>query len=300
MQMLPQDVQLANERTYSRKFIDTYIDAAIRSNPDMELKVQQGVELLETYRTTTYSYASKNNRIKQLEDIDLEPLVRTIYIGVAYCQTPELFTSVSAQLAGRLKFSDKKEGIQTIAEILAVLCNTDAFDICKDSKFASLCVVSRIPLEERLLTYIDNATFLPPMVCEPKTLTSNYSSGYLTHNESLVLGKHNHHEGDLCLDVLDKQNKTALRLDTEFLSTVEEEPTYELDTGEKVAMWRKFKVQSYQFYTLIAKQRNCFHLTHKVDKRGRIYAKGWHISTQGTSFKKAMIELHKQEVVTGV
>jgi hypothetical protein len=299
MQMLPEDIQLANEHTYSRKFIDQYIDKAIRNDPDMEKKVWHGVALLAEYRSTEYSYDSKNERVQQLETLELEPLVRAVFIAVAYCQTPELFTSVSAQLAGRLQFSDKSDGIKTIAEILAVLCNTDAFDICKTDRFASLCVLSRIPLEERLLTYITNATFLPPMVCTPQTLTGNYSSGYLTHNDSLVLGKHNHHEGDLCLDVLNTQNRTALRLDTDFLSTVEEEPTFALDTGEKIEMWRKFKVQSYAFYTLIATQRNHFHLTHKVDKRGRIYAQGYHVSTQGTSFKKASIELHKQEIVTG-
>ena len=138
------------------------------------------------------------------------------------------------------------------------------------------------------------------MVCEPNELTNNYSSGYLTHNDSLILGKGNHHEGDICLDVLNKQNQTALRLDTDFLSKVEEEPTFTLDTGEKIDMWHQFKVQSYQFYTLIAKQRNHFYLTHKVDKRGRIYAQGYHISSQGSSFKKASIELAKQELVEGI
>lgn len=300
MQMLPQDIQLANEHTYSRKFIDKYIDQAIQNNAEMVNKINHGIELLEVYRSTTYSYQSKNDRVQQLQTLELEPLVRSVFITVAYCQTPELFTSISAQLAGRLKFSDRKEGIQTIAEILAVLCQTDAFDILKVDKFASLCIQSRIPLEDRLLTYINNATFLPPMVCQPKELKDNYSSGYLTHNDSLILGKNNHHDGDLCLDVLNTCNRTALSLDTTFLSKVEEEPTFELDTGEKVDMWHQFKVQSYQFYTLIAQQRNHFYLTHKVDKRGRIYAQGWHISTQGSSFKKSMIELAKQEIVTGV
>jgi DNA-directed RNA polymerase len=45
---------------------------------------------------------------------------------------------------------------------------------------------------------------------------------------------------------------------------------------------------------------NEIYLTNKVDKRGRIYAQGYHITTQGTSFKKAMLELAHEELVTGI
>lgn len=75
-----------------------------------------------------------------------------------------------------------------MAELLAVLCMTDAFDILKENKFASLQVRSCIPLEDNLVSFIENSMFLPPMVCEPLPLTHNFSSGYLTHNDSLILG----------------------------------------------------------------------------------------------------------------
>ena len=187
-----------------------------------------------------------------------------------------------------------------MAEITAVLCATDAFDIEKANKMASLMVVSNIPLSERLVTFIEESQFLPPMVCEPLELTHNYSSGYLTHNDSLILGTGNHHDGDICLDVLNTMNKVALKLDTEFLSQVEEEPTFDLDTQDKLDQWNKFKEQSYMMYSLLASQGNQFYLTHKVDKRGRIYCHGYRISTQGTSFKKASLEFAKEELVTGI
>ena len=299
MKMLPRDIQLANEYTYSRKFIDRYIEKAITSCEDTMKKVAHGVELLEEYRSKTYSYESKNVRMQSIQHLELEPLVITIFVGIAYCQSPELFTSITAQLAGRLRFSEKVDGIKTIAEMVAVLCNTDAFDILKPDKFASLAIQSNIPLDDRLLGYIQNSSYLPPMVCEPRTLTNNYSSGYLTHEDSLILGKGNHHDGDICLDTLNIANSVALTLNTEFLSTFEEEPTYELDTPTKEVLWNQYKKQSYKYYTMIAKQGNRFHLTHKVDKRGRTYAQGYHISSQGTSFKKGMIELADGEIVTG-
>ncbi len=95
-------------------------------------------------------------------------------------------------------------------------------------------------------------------------------------------------------------NKVALQLDTDFLSTVEEEPTFDLGTQDREDTWARFKQQSYRFYNLMATQGNRFYLTHKVDKRGRIYAHGYHINTQGSAFKKAMLELADVELIKGV
>ena len=292
-------LQEMNEARFNRKHVDAKIREEIKANPDMCDKMAQGVDLLKQYMAGSY-YESKMKRIAQLVNLDLEAMVLDLFTGIAYCLRPELFTSVTAQLASRLKFSDKTEAITTVAEITAVLCATDAFDIEKANKMASLMVVSNIPLSERLVTFIEESQFLPPMVCEPLELTHNYSSGYLTHNDSLILGTGNHHDGDICLDVLSTMNKVALKLDTEFLSQVEEEPTFDLDTQDKIDQWNRFKEQSYMMYSLLASQGNQFYLNHKVDKRGRIYSVGYHISTQGTSFKKAMLEFAKEELVTGV
>ena len=315
-------MQECNEKRFSRKHIDGYLKEAITTNPLMIAKVNQGIELVNAYMAQTY-YESKNKRVAQLKKLDIEALVMDIFVGICYCQTPELFTSVTAKMAGRLKLSDKAEAITTVAELVAVLCNTDAFDISKADKMASLMVVSRIPLTDTLLEYIKNSTYLPPMVCEPLELLNNYTSGYLTHNDSLILGSGNHHDGDICLDVLNTINKVQLKLDTQFLSTVEEDPTKEftlewahkkanekgksitdatakINVAKAIEHWHGFKVQGYAFYTLMAQQGNRIHFTHKVDKRGRIYAMGYHITTQGTAFKKASVELMHEELLTGV
>lgn len=302
-------LQEMNEQRYNRKHIDTKIRAAIEGNPGMVAKLNHGVELVKGYMSKTYSYTTKDGqtkvfeskmrRIAQLENLDVPTMVIDIFVGIAYCLNPELFTSVSAQIAARLKFSDRTEAITTVAELMAVLCLTDAFDITKADRSASLMIESKVPLSPQLVDFIKSSQYLPPMVCEPLELTHNYSSGYLTHNDSLILGSGNHHDGDICLDVLNTMNQVALKLDTHFLCTVEEEPTFELDNQEKTDQWNTFKRQSYEFYDLMVSQGNHFYLTHKVDKRGRIYACGYHINTQGTAFKKASIELAHEEIVTG-
>ena len=305
--MLPRDAQMAVEHTYSRKFIDQYIDQEIRDNPETEAKVQQGVILLEHYRSQFYTttrkgevveFKSKNERMAQIQQLELEPLVRDIFVGVAYCQIPELFTCITAQLAERLHFDDKRDSIMTLAEMMAVLCQTDAFDIIKPSENASLIIQANFTLSNQLLDYIERSDYLPPMLCEPERVTNNFESGYLTHNDCLILGKKNGHSMDICLDVINTQNQIPLKLDLEFLTTVEEEPTFELDTPDKIQEWSRFKMQSYTMYRLI-KDRT-FWLTNKVDKRGRGYAQGYHITTQGTAFKKAMIEFAQEEIVDGV
>jgi DNA-directed RNA polymerase len=44
---------------------------------------------------------------------------------------------------------------------------------------------------------------------------------------------------------------------------------------------------------------NRFYLTHRYDKRGRTYAQGYHVNTQGNCWNKAVIELADEEVVEG-
>lgn len=292
-------MQEANEKRFSRKFIDGYIREDIQNNPDTQKRIVDGIKRLEAYMSGEY-YESKMRRIAQLKDLNLETLVTDIFVGIAYFQREELFSSVAGQTAARLKLSDRKEAITTVAEILAVLCLTDAFDIYKGTRTSSLVIVSRIDLQDSTLKFIEHSAYLPPMVCEPLPLTSNYSSGYLTHEDSLILGKGNHHSGDICLDVLNIVNKVPLSLNTKFLSTVEEEPTFEVETQQQLNVWHDFKKQSYEFYSLLVNQGNQIYLTNKVDKRGRIYAQGYHITTQGTPFKKAMVELYEKEIVSGV
>lgn len=291
--------QEAIEERFNRKHIDKKIKDAILSSEEMVSKLEQGVQLVQAFIEGDY-YASKNARLSQLKGLDLEELVLDLYIGVAYSLRPELFTSVSAKLAARLKFSDKVAAIATVAELLAVLCNTDAFDIIKEHRQASLMLVSRIPLPEKLVKFMEESQYLPPMVCSPLELTHNYSSGYLTHNDSLMLGSGNHHDGDLCLDVLNLMNRVPLQLDYAFLDAMEELPTHELTTQDQIDEWDRFKAQSRGMYALMLENGNRFYLTHKVDKRGRIYACGYHISTQGNSYKKAMIELADEELIEGV
>lgn len=300
LHMLPEDMQLANERRFARQHIDGYLRKYIQDDPELAPAVLHAVELLQAWVDTDFSYESKRVRVSALKTMDLHELVMDVIVGSAYCRGPELFTSFTAQMAGKLGFDDKLDSIKTVAEITAVLCESNLFDLIKNDRFDSWKIESNIELSLQLTEFIKNCTFLPPLVVAPKTLTHNKDTPYLTiGQESLILNK-GHHNEDICLDVINKKNATELSLNVEFLCRVEETPNSPLDSPEKVTMWGNMKVQSYEFYHLMVAQGNKFNLHHRPDKRGRVYAVGYHISTQGSPIKKAMIELAKKEVVTGV
>lgn len=310
------------EQRFNRKLIDKKIRTFINEDINAQEKILKGVKTLSEWMDGHY-YDSKMERIKLLKQLDLTRIVEDTFVHIAYVQTPQQFTGVTAALAERLGFDDKRDSILSCAEIVTVLADTDAFDIIKRHRDAPIEIVNRLKLPDEIVVFINQSHYMPPMVCEPLELENNYDSGYLTIKESLVLGKGNHHDGNICLDVLNTLNKVKLKLDMDFLLNVEEEPSKEftiervikdgLEDGKylteaqaavivktQLDNWHHFKPQSEKVYKLMYDLGNEFHLTHKVDKRGRIYVQGYHISTQGTPYKKAMVELANEELVTGI
>lgn len=302
---LAEQQQLLVEQTYSEHFVDPKIKEALAGIEENVEHHKKAVEALSVWLGQEH-YPEKQERLLKLKCLDLEELVTDILVGIAYCHTPELFVSVTAQLANRLKFEEKRDSIQTIAEMVAVMGHLDAFDIYKPHTRARLRIQSNLVIPDEIIEFVIRSKYLPPMICPPEELSDNYSSPYLTHDSCLILGKYNGHDGDICLDTINTQNSVALSLNTEFLNTVEELPKNPLESLEQQEQqkqqeqWDKFLKESQDTYNLIKETGNKFYMLNKVDKRGRMYSQGYHINPQGSSYKKAMIELAEPEVVTGL
>lgn len=317
---MKQDDQKLIEHMFSKSNIRKAIRTEILETEGVEELLSAGVGLLADYCKPTYSYESKNQRVSQLSRLDLREIVIDVISITLFIQKPVLFTQTVGTLAGALGFSDKADGIKTAAEILAVLCELDLYDITKEDKFASLRIVSTIAPSEKLTRFIEQTKYLPPMICPPTTLRSNYDSGYLTKKDSLILGGSvNFHEGDICLDNLNRLNQIPLTLNQELLRSYSEPPrdfdnpekkarwqathpgeNWELELQDRIAKWESMVRDSIRVYVDLIKQGNEFYLTHKTDKRGRTYAQGYHVSTQGNSYRKAIIDLAEKEVIEGV
>lgn len=291
------------ERTYSKKHIRERILEEVSQSEFMMERVAQGVSLLEEYLAGDY-YDSKNQRLSELEDTDLEYLVHSVLALTLPITVPERLGSVAGQLAPGLGYSDERDAVITAAEILAVLADMDTFDIFKpdSDELGRIYLGSRFKPTGELAQFLHQTKYLPPMICEPQEAKRNFANVHLTFAESLILGKGNHHNGNICLDSINKFNRVPLTLNVEMLTAYSEEPSEKIRDKIKSdstlgKQWEKMVKDSYQVYLELVKHGNKFWLTHKVDKRGRTYSQGYHCSYQGNSFRKSIVDFWQQEVV---
>lgn len=156
-------------------------------------------------------------------------------------------------------------------------------------------------VQEELARY----QFPLPMVIEPEEVTSNRDTGYLTCRGSIILKK-NHHDEDVCLDHINRMNRIRLTIDedTAFMISNQWRNLDKPKQGEtrqefqkRVKAFEKYDQTSKEVISKVLSLGNQFHLTHKYDKRGRVYCQGYHITYQGNDWNKAVIQLADKEFV---
>jgi hypothetical protein len=277
----------------------------------LDRPVALAVGFIEEYLEGNY-WPSKNERIAHISGIDPVEIINRILVSVIPHDHEISYQQVVAPLARFLDFEDIFDGVKTAAELVAVVCFSNLYDVipASSSVTGSLMIKSNYSLSNATKLKVEKTKYLPPLLIAPNEITSNYCSGYLTKNESVVLGKGNHHNKPLALDVLNILNNIKLSLDTESLSYEEEyvEPSEEdikikRLTKEDLAIrkdsHRRMAESSVEVYNDMLDMGNEFYLTWKYDKRGRVYSGGYHITVQGTDYKKSLLNLAKKEVITG-
>lgn len=273
------DKQLINEYLFVEKNIKNKLGEMIDSDLVMQAKIQEGIELLSQWNV--------------LEGLDLRQLVREVYIQGICCIQETMIVHVACLVAKSLNFSDKPEAIKVAAEVLGILKGVGIYDIRKRSKYSPMMVISCVEvtgLEEDL----DLAQYPMPMMCKPQTVKNNWMSGYLTFNESNILGRGNDHHEEICLDVLNKLNKQALRLDWTVLRGKVEVPKEIPTDSNSKANWAKFVKDSQTVYEILGNEE--FYLCWQVDVRGRLYCKGYHVNCQAGEYKKASINVKPERL----
>ncbi|CAA0365582.1 hypothetical protein ALT721_800047 [Alteromonas alvinellae] len=294
------DYQRYVETKHSKKQINKVILNDLTAEQSMIDLIASTADALTQWLHGDY-YHSKEARLAQLHERDMEIVVTEILCQTAVLTDPVEFTSIVGQCAGVLKMSDKYEGIVTTAEIMAVMSEHDYFDIDKidSDEGAVLYLINNIELSEQVMKHIHETKYLPPMVVRPDVVTRNFDNDLLTEKSSMILGKGTHHDEDICLDSINLFNSVPLCLNERILTRLSEKPKNPDMDADTKRQWLTFVTDSYRTYRDLIQVGNEFYERHKVDKRGRTYAQGYHVSTQGNQFRKAIVEFAEKEVIEG-
>lgn len=166
-------------------------------------------------------------------------------------------------------------------------------------------LVTAITIGEDVQAELDRYQFPLPMVIEPREVKTNRDTGYVLNRGSVILKK-NHHDGDVCLDHINRQNRVRLVINDDTAIMVKnawrdldkpKDGESREDFDKRVRAFEKYDRTCKEVHEKLSEASESFYLTHKYDKRGRIYCQGYHVNYQGAPWNKAVIELADKEVI---
>lgn len=282
----------------------------------MTNEVDMGEAMLCQYLAHTYNWEAKNVRLTNLSPtVSIRDVVVDILAAIVTVEHPQQIQAVAGMIASRLMYADVVDGIRTAAEMIGVLAHTGVYSFIypTDSETGSLLIKNNYSVHADIINIINTGMYLPPMIVPPKPITNNSESGYLINSKSVLLGKHSYHEYDLPLDVINKDNKVKFCIDERMIA-FKETPKKPHDSGDKydaIPNWAKpayvkRKAQAFdqmcaistQVYDMLIDNGNCFYIPNRVDERLRYYSQGYHVNHQGSSYKRAFIDLYEKELIT--
>ena len=164
--------------------------------------------------------------------------------------------------------------------------------------------IVRFLVSQEVQDDLDRFQYPLPMVVPPREVTNNLTSGYYLNKRSLILND-NHHNGDVCLDHINRLNEMSFVINMGVIQMVKNS-WKNLDKRKEGEDRAKFEQRKRDFakYDRVAKQvidlinqAPAFYFTHAYDKRGRTYCMGYHVNYQGNPWNKACIEFAQQEIV---
>jgi hypothetical protein len=232
---------------------------------------------------------------EQYPEQALQPFITDVLTHMALHRQADAETLVGI-------LSPKYGDPQTVADQLVLLAELDYVDI--EETMDGWKFMVKYDVSSDVHEMLDKYQFPLPMLVHPKRLTRNFDTGYLTILNPVILnGSDYFDDKDVCLDHLNRMNHVALEVNMEVVRSQEGKfisPTREDD--EDFKDFQKRQKQAVKFYETTVDVMNTlnalggeFYLTHRFDRRGRCYASGYHINTQGDDYRKAMLVLHRKE-----
>ena len=302
---MKQETQLLIETMYSKHQASELIRKELLECSDLMELVYASVKAAIEWQQGDY-FESKNQRLAELDSEIFTDFFLSVVGSLAQYGHAK-YTQIVGMVSGMINM-EPKAAIRTAGELIAVGAIADLYDIipASFSNSGSMELVSKVTLEPKTLDLINQYQYLPPMIVPPKKVTDNKGSGYLSIEWDSLILKKNHHEEDICLDNINRFNSVAFALDDRVIRNIRDNRKH-LDAPKadetkdeyesRVASFLKMEKESMRVFAMLINEGNRFYLTHKYDKRGRTYCQGYHVSYQGNTYRKAILELADKELI---
>lgn len=249
---------------------------------DLLQDMQDTIDTLAAWSIRDHGYESKNKRIREWSP-DVFDLITTVYHLFAATQLyPEGLTyqAMIGYIAGNIKCDHPLDRAKCAAEVIAIAYRCELVVITKTTDI-TFVVTTNHRLAVQIPVFMRH-------VPEFKKAEVDYTP--------ILGGRLKKHQGDVCLDHIQRMNAIPLVLETRIIDDLQETPNSEPDTVEKVKAWESFKEASLETYQHV-NQKDHFFLKHNYDTRGRCYCEGYYVTYQGSQYKKAIVQLADKEVV---
>lgn len=167
--------------------------------------------------------------------------------------------------------------------------------------------ILRLDVSEDVIEDLERYQYPLPMVVPPRKVKANTDIGFFTSRGSIIL-RNNHHDDDVCLDHINRANRVKLSINPDTARMIQNQwrnldrqkaDESAADFQRRVKAFEKYDRSSRDVMEHLFIAGNEFHLTHRYDKRGRTYAQGYHVNTQGNPWNKAVVEFTEKELVNG-
>jgi len=262
------------------KWLIDYLD----KQPFIVEELNDSIETLVQWAGQHFPYESKNQRIREWspEETDFYNLVHHIYACALLHPQGITYQALIGYICGVIRCADPLDRAKCASEVIAICY------LCE------LIVISKISDKTMMITTehqldIDIPVFLKHLPEIRKPAPAEYVP---------ILGnRFKKHSLDVCRDHIDKMNAIPFTLESRLIDLMVETPKDEPATQEELDQWNKFVDHSMAAYRHVLIQGNEFYLLHNHDTRGRCYCSGYFINYQGSSYKKAIVQLANKEVV---
>jgi DNA-directed RNA polymerase len=163
---------------------------------------------------------------------------------------------------------------------------------CKDSGLYALQEIDEdwyvhpnFTLDKKTQQKLAKLQYLPPMKTLPVPWANNRNGGWLFETKHLVLGnRFTKHDEPLAYDVINKLQSIPWEVDP---------ITYKIEKQTNRVMNKKKFLRVIKEYLGVP-----FHFVWRYDSRGRSYSSGYDLNLQSNEYGKALLSLHKKELIT--